>query len=314
MDKSIQKQDKLGKIGDFSKNIKGTLKKISGQNKVNDGGLRVSGKNLAQLKKNPGLLKGIFGKPLKPKARLMPKKPSAIARIKTKMQALGRRVKDKVSRSFIGKTYRAVKAAVKLVGKVVKGVYKATKAVVKTFYKASRMAGKLGLMVGKFGVEVGKAIYRAGKRVVQAGIKLWKSLPGKAKILAPILAPLAIFHSDWAPAQFVAKLGWKGVKFVGKKIWKGIKRLAFKVEAFFKGLFRAIGKFVNKVANWSAKLGAGIKDKAYRFLVKPIAGMMSSVFGFVGCVVLAPVKFMQNLIPSMFDRFYDILHNIQDAT
>ena len=313
MDKSIQKQDKLGKIGDFSKNIKGTLKKISGQNKVNDGGLRVSGKNLAQLKKNPGLLKGIFGKPLKPKARLMPKKPSAIARIKTKMQVLGRSIKNKVSKSFIGKTYRAVKAAVKLVGKVVKGVYKATKAVVKGFIKASKVAGKIGLAIGKFGVEVGKSIYRAGKRVVQAGIKLWKSLPGKAKILAPILAPLAIFHSDWAPAQFVAKLGWKGVKFVAKKIWKGIKRLVFKTVSFFKGLFRMAGKFVNKIANWVAKLGSGIKDKAYRFLVKPIAGLLVSVFGFVGSVVMAPVKFMQNLIPSIFDRTHEAMHNVKEG-
>ena len=313
MDKSIQKQQKLGSISGFSKNIKDTLKKISGGNKVNDGGLKISGKNFAQLKKNPNALKGLFGKPLKPKLKLQKKKPSAIAKIKTKMQNLGRNIKNKVSNSFIGKTYRAVKAAAKMVGKVVSGVYKATKAVVKGFLKASKVAGKIGLAIGKFGVEVGKSIYRAGKRVIKTGIELWKALPGRAKLLAPFLAPLAVFHSDWAPAQFVAKLGWRGIKFVAKKIWKGLKKLVFKTAAFFKGLFRMAGKFVNKIATWVGKLGAGIKDKTYRFLVKPIAGLMVSVFGFVGSVVMAPVKFMQNLLPSIFDRTHEAMHNVHEG-
>lgn len=92
---------------------------------------------------------------------------------------------------------------------------------------------------------VGKAIYDAGKRVVNAANDLVKSLPGKTKILAPILAPLAIFHGTGSGAAIVTKFGWKMMKWVGRKLWSGIKKLAFKVGNFFKSLFGIGKKFKN---------------------------------------------------------------------
>lgn len=200
-----------------------------------------------------------------------------------------------------------------MVGAVVKGVYKATKATIKGFIKASKVAGKIGVFAGKLAWGAVKGVWNAGKRVIKAGIDLWKRLPGKAKVLAIFLAPLAIFQSDWAPGHFVVKMGWRAVKFVGKQIWKGIKRLVFKTISFFKGLFRMAGKFVNKIGNWVSRIGHGIKDKAYRFLVKPIAGMMVFVFGFVSGVVMAPVKFMQQIIPAIFDRTHSAMHNVKEG-
>jgi hypothetical protein len=87
----------------------------------------------------------------------------------------------------------------------------------------------------------------------------------------------------------VVKFGWRAIKFVGKSIWKGIKKLAFKALSFFGSLFGLMGKFVNKIGNWIGILGHGITDKTYRFIVRPIASMMVSIFNFVTAIVLSPI-------------------------
>ena len=75
-----------------------------------------------------------------------------------------------------------------------------------------------------------------------------------------------------------------------------------------------VGKFVNNMANWTLKLGAGIVDKAYRFLVKPIASMMVTVFGFMSNMVMQPINFMKWMASSIMDRTLDLLHTIKEKT
>lgn len=105
-------------------------------------------------------------------------------------------------------------------------------------------------------------------------------------------------------------MGFRVIKFIGKQLWKGIKKLVFKAVNFFKSLFKMGGKFLNKVGMWMGKLSIGIKDKAYRFLVKPIANIMVTVFNFFTGVLMSPIQFMKWLVPSVFDRILSALSNI----
>lgn len=118
---------------------------------------------------------------------------------------------------------------------------------------------------------------------------------------------------SFSPAWIVAKFGWKAIKFIGKKIWQGIKNLAFKAVSFFAALFKLGGKFINSVASWVGRIGKGIKDKTYRFLVKPIATMITSIFSFVTGVVMSPIKFIKWFVPAVFDRILDALNGISQA-
>ena len=264
-----------------------------------------------------------------------PKKPTIFQRMGARVRMLGRRIKFKtkmgvkkikraISNSIVGKTYRAVKKGVVFAYKVVAGVvkaawktvkfaYKTAVFAVKTFYKASKIVGKIAVMTAKVGVFMAKAVWNAGKRVVTAFKDLTKALPGKAKIAAIFLAPLAIFHGGWSPAWALTKLGFRAIGFVFRKLWQGLKRLVFKTANVFKNLFNMLGNFANKTAFWIAKLGHGIKDKAYRFLVKPIANMMRTAFGFTKSMLMAPVKFMQNLIPTIFDKVRNTMSNLKQA-
>ena len=226
VDSRSKQQSKIGGVKAISNSIKGTLGRISSNEKQFQGGFKVGRTDLGNLKK-----KGVFAKAFGSSGKkgnaggMLPKglpgirkhaKPPLMTRMKIGVKNLGRKIKDKVSKSFIGKTYRAVKKAVKMVGAVVKGVYKATKATIKGFIKAAKVAGKIGVFAGKMAWAVVKGVWNAGKRVIKTGIDLWKRLPGKAKVLAIFLAPLAIFKSDWTPGHFVVKMGWKAVKFIGK--------------------------------------------------------------------------------------------------
>ena len=87
-------------------------------------------------------------------------------------------------------------------------------------------------------------------------------------------------------------MGWSAVKWIGKKLWAGIKKFAAKARTMFQGLFKIFGRFKNKVSNWTTILGKGIKDASYRFLVKPIASMVTTVVGFFTGMVEAPANFM----------------------
>lgn len=100
------------------------------------------------------------------------------------------------------------------------------------------------------------------------------------------------------------------MKFVGKQLWKGIKALAFKAIDFFKALFKLGGKFVNKIGTWIGRLGRSIKDKTYRFLIKPMASIMVTVFNFVTGVVMSPIHFIKWFVPMIFDKIATTLSNI----
>lgn len=168
-----------------------------------------------------------------------------------------------------------------------KSVYGVGKAGARTFLKASELTGKM---------VVGSA------KMVANGISNIRNLHQKGKLKQAIVT--------FAPAQIFLKIGWKAVKFIGRKIWSGIKKLVFKASSLFGGLFRIGGKFVNKVQSWKDRLVKGIKDKKYRFLVEPISNMMVSVFKFLTGVVMSPINFMKWLVPTVFDRIRDALHNI----
>lgn len=237
--------------------------------------------------------KDIFGYKKKPK------KPSIAQRIKSKIGAGASKLKNKVSKSVIGKTYRAVVKAVKVVAAIVKGVakavvvaWKATKLVAKTFYKASKFTGKVVKAVGKAAI---------------SGVKKFVNLAKKGP-KAVLQAALSI-----APGKLVVKMGWKAIKFVGKSIWKGIKKLAFKALSFFGGLFGIMGKFVNKIGHWIGILAHGIVDKTYRFIVRPLASMIVSIFNFVTSVVMSPIHFIKWLIPAVIDKVMTTLSNIAQA-
>ena len=228
---------------------------------------------------------------------------SLVGRVKRKIGVKARQLKNKVSRSAIGKTYRAIAKTVKFVVKMVKGVakaviktavaaWKATKFVAKTFYKASKFTGKL---------------VRGAVKATITGVKKLANLAKKGP-KAVVVAVLSI-----NPGKMIGKLGWRAIKFVGKSIWKGIKALAFKAISFFGSLFGLVGKFVNKIGYWVGVLADGIIDKTYKFIIKPLASMMVSIFNFVSSVVMSPIQFIKWLVPSVMDRFLGALSNISQA-
>lgn len=116
------------------------------------------------------------------------------------------------------------------------------------------------------------------------------------------------------PAAFIAKitikLGWNLLKFVGKKLWSGIKKVSLGLVGIFGGLLRVGKKFINKVGYYVGKIGGWIRDKAYRFLVKPLSSILVTVFGFTMAVVKSPVNFMKWLIPTVFNRIHDCMSAI----
>ena len=253
-------------------------------------GQRVKQKLKVGEKKKP--VKNIFG---------ASKKPTIGQRVKQKLKAGAGKIKNRISNSFIGKGYRAVVKVVKIVAKIVKGVvkaivktvvaaWKATKFVAKTFYKAAKSTGNLVKAAGKGAINLGRKFVKFVKKVGVKGL---------------VVAALAI-----NPSKLVVKFGWRAIKFVGKSIWRGIKKLAFKALPFFGSLFGLMGKFVNKIGYWIGILAHGIVDKTYRFIVKPIASMLVSIFNFVSMVVLSPIQFIKWLIPAVIDRIMDILSNI----
>lgn len=163
----------------------------------------------------------------------------------------------------------------------------------KTFYKAAKFTGNVVKAIGKGAIKLGKQFARFVKKVGVKGLAM---------------AALAI-----NPSKLVVKFGWRAIKFVGKSIWKGIKKLAFKALSFFGSLFGLMGKFVNKIGHWIGILAHGITDKTYRFIVKPIASMMVSIFNFVTAIVLSPIQFIKWLIPEVIDKVLGVLSNISQV-
>ena len=311
LDKSIKQSNILSKqTKTYVDDIQKTIKKIGGNNPAQVKNPKQFTGNLYQLHKNPTLIQKVFGgtktKPVqkgkngkltgfgKIKVSKLKKKPTLGQKIQKKLKS----IKDKISKSFIGKTYRAVKKAVGLVAKVVKKVYSAVKKTVKAVYKTAKFAAKTFWGASKL---VGKGIRAAGRGIAK-GVKNIRKLIKQKKLLVTI--------RDFAPAQIITKMGFRVIKFIGKQVWKGIKKLVFKAASFFKNLFRMGGKFINKVGMWIGKIGAGIVDKAYSFLVKPVASIMVTVFGFFTGVLMSPIQFLKWLVPSVFDRILSALSNI----
>ena len=206
-----------------------------------------------------------------------PRKPSLVSRIKRRISFGAKKLKNKISNSFIGKTYRAVVKTVKFVFNVIKGVAKAVIATATFAWKSAKFVTKTFFKAAKF---TGKVVKAVGKSIVSGAKKVVK-LAKKGNLLTSVLSI--------APGAMVVKFGWKAVKFVGKSIWKGIKKLAFKALSFFGSLFGLMGKFINKIGHWIGILAHGISDKTYRFIVKPIASMMVTIFNFVSSIVLSPI-------------------------
>ena len=198
--------------------------------------------------------------------------------------------------------WKTIKVVTKVVTKTIKAAWKVAKFTAKAFLVASILAGA----VVKGGAKLAWKGLKSAGRMVASGVKNMFSKRNIVSILNKFaLAPFL--------TKIVLKLGWKSIKWVGKKLWSGIKYLFFKTASLFSHLFKFTGKFVNKAGTWAVKLGAGILDKSYRFLILPIAGLIVGVVAFFTGVLMAPIKFMKWLIPSVFDRIKSALANIASA-
>ena len=240
-----------------------------------------------------------------PPTKKKQKGPGIFGKLKKKLGQKKERLKNRLSNSVLGKGYRTIKS-------IVKGAYALVKGVVKAAYKTAKFAVVATWKTAKFAVKtffkasklVGKAAVGAAK-MAYAGAKKLVKLAQKGGLKAAIIA--------FSPAMFITKLGWKAVKFVGKKIWQGVKFLFFKTIGVIGGLFGLVGKFVNKVGHWIAILAKGVKDVTYRFLIKPIAAILVTVFNFVKGVVVAPIHFMKWLATSIMDRILSVMSAVKSA-
>lgn len=212
----------------------------------------------------------------------------------------------KVITKTVKVVWKTIKIVTKVVTKTMKAAWKVAKFTAKAFLAASILTGAVARAGAKLAWKGLKAAGRTVKKMAVEGVKSVFS----ARKIGAVLSKFAL-----APflTKIVLKLGWKSIKWTGKKLWSGIKYLFFKTASLFSHLFKFTGKFVNKVGTWTVKLGAGIMDKSYRFLILPIAGLIVGVVAFFTGVLMAPIKFMKWLIPSVFDRIKSALANIASA-
>lgn len=118
---------------------------------------------------------------------------------------------------------------------------------------------------------------------------------------------------NFSGAKLISGLGWKAIKFIGKGIWKGLKKLAMSAIGMLKKMFKLGGGFVNKVGTYIGKLSAGIMNKTYRFLVKPIANIMVTMVGFAFNVISSPVQFLKHMVPTLLEKVGTVVNNIKTA-
>ena len=174
-----------------------------------------------------------------------------------------------VSKSLVGSLFRAAKKAVKVIGKVIKIVSKVVKTVVKTIVKTAKVMWKTTKFAAKAfakgSVFVGMALKGITKGISR-GIKSFAKSVKKKGIIRAIL--------DLNGAKFVTKLGWRAIKWSARKFWGWIKKAAISIAGIFKRLFKFGGKFKNKPKFYLGRLLKGVKNKAYRFIAKPLAGML----------------------------------------
>lgn len=115
-------------------------------------------------------------------------------------------------------------------------------------------------------------------------------------------------------ARFVTKLGWRAIKWAARKLWGWIKKVAFNLTGVFRRFFKFGGKFANKTSYYLGRILKGVKDKAYRFIAKPIAGILVAVVGSMTSLVMAPVKFLQWVVPSILERFRSVVRDFKEAS
>lgn len=266
-----------------------------------------------ELQSPPG---GTFlGRILGGKKKEKPKKPSLAKRMgikignKYRRMKMGARLKfmaakEKVAKSPIGKVFGFVKGAAKVVLKTVQVAAKVTMVAAKATIAGVKLGAKLAVK-GFVGASmlIGKGL-KSATTAVARGIKTLVSLASQGKLLKTFI--------QFSGAKIVNKLGWRAIKWAARKLWGWLKKAAFNLGGFFLRFFK-LGKFVNKVETYVGKLGKGIRDKAYMFLVKPIASFLVTVFGFTMGVVMAPIQFMKWMVPSVMERFRNIMSDIRSA-
>lgn len=240
--------------------------------------------------------------------------------------------KNKVGNSVIGKMWRLAKnvgSVVLKVGRIIKkvivGAFKATKYVAKKFIKASHAVGKF---VVKTGIKLVTSTINAARKMdsmkdqIKASMKnnsrpdMSKGAGGASSAVGVVMKPVNNMLNK-TPALAITKIGikigWKAVKFIGKSIWKGIKKVTFAALAMLGKLFGIAIGFVNKIGTYVKKIGKGILNTAYKFIVKPIAAILTTVFGFAMSMVKMPIDFMKWLIPTIFERIHDCLSAIKQG-
>ena len=232
--------------------------------------------------------------------------------IKTKFK----NIKQKISNSAVGKVFGGMKK----VGKVALAV---GAAVVGAVAGAAVMGAKAAGGFFKASKSIG-GFLRRGVEGAASGVKSYidelksaKESPNKAAVMDVAMKPITSvlnFSPAAVIAKFTLKLGWNALKFIGKKLWSGIKKVALGLAGIFGSILVVGKKFVNKVGYYIMKIGGWIMDKTYRFLIKPLASILTTVFGFTMAVVKSPVNFMKWLIPAVFDRIRNCLSAIRQAT
>lgn len=80
------------------------------------------------------------------------------------------------------------------------------------------------------------------------------------------------------------------------------------------GKLLKLGKMAyNNISYYVGRLSHGIKNVAYKFIVRPIASILISIFNFARSLIMLPVNFMKWLIPSILDRVFDAFDTIKQA-
>lgn len=214
-----------------------------------------------------------------------------------------------VSSSPVGKMVRAMTRLVSVITKVVKVVSKVIRTVAKVAAKTAKVVWKTAKFSAKAFVSASSFVGRGVKSTAVGIGRGMQRFTNNVKDKGIVRAVL-----DLNGAEFVSRLGWRAIKWVGRKIWGWIKKVAQNIAGGFKRLFGFYGKFQNKAKIYLRIVLNGLRDKSYRFIGKPIAGMLQAVFAFTVNAVMAPVKFMQWAIPSILERFRNFMSDIRSAS
>ena len=207
-----------------------------------------------------------------------------------------KQVKAKVDRlvSVVKDIYQKVKG-------VVKGVFKVAKRTVVAAYKTARFAARAftaaSFVVGSVALAGARQAVRIAKNTISSG--------GRNVVK---------FLKNFSLAKIVVKAGFGVFKWAAKKLWGGVKRLGLAFLGMLVKLFGVGVGFANKVSTYISALGKGLKDKAYTFLVKPIAEIMVTVMGFAMGMVRSHSEFAKNLIPDLIKRLRETVHGIREGT